>query len=248
MDSAVLLSTLSASVLGSLHCAGMCGGLVAFQLGQADYSRRFRSHLSYHFGRLVIYLLLGAFAGFVGAGLDGFGALFAWQRPAAFFGGAWMVGWGLVLLYQQRYPSSASASGPGMLARYVAPLYRWIHARPGPGSALILGLLSAFLPCGWLYLFVGAAASQGRPTFGALFMGVFWLGTLPLLGTFGVIVSRLSEPLRRVLPTCAAVILLATGLYTLQARVRMDVIPLFHRAVTGASEGIEGGRPPCHRE
>ncbi|MBE7450024.1 MAG: sulfite exporter TauE/SafE family protein [Kofleriaceae bacterium] len=40
--------------------------------------------------------------------------------------------------------------------------------------AALLGLLSAALPCGWLWAFVVVAAGTGSPVGGALVMTAFW--------------------------------------------------------------------------
>ena len=55
-------SVLLASLLGSPHCAGMCGGFVCFYSGQ-DGRGQTRAHAAYNLGRLVSYLVLGLLAG-----------------------------------------------------------------------------------------------------------------------------------------------------------------------------------------
>ena len=57
-----------ASLVGSLHCAGMCGGFVACLCGGP--SKVGSAHLAYHAGRGVGYLTLGALAGLLGATLQ----------------------------------------------------------------------------------------------------------------------------------------------------------------------------------
>jgi sulfite exporter TauE/SafE len=61
------LSIVAASVLGSLHCVGMCGGLVSFYAADdAGSPSRAAPHALYHSMRLVAYAALGAAA--VGVG------------------------------------------------------------------------------------------------------------------------------------------------------------------------------------
>jgi hypothetical protein len=59
------------------------------------------------------------------------------------------------------------------------------------GSLAFLGMLNGFLPCGLVYAAGIAAAASGSPLSGALSMGVFGLGTLPLL----LAVDRLGQGL-----------------------------------------------------
>ena len=61
-----------ASVLGSFHCAGMCGAFLAVASG-APGGRAKRQVLlqgAYHAGRLVSYTALGAAAGAAGGLVD----------------------------------------------------------------------------------------------------------------------------------------------------------------------------------
>ncbi len=65
---ALVLSVLGASLLGSPHCAAMCGGFVCFFSGQQDAKPSQLTHATYHLGRLISYALLGVAAGVAGAG------------------------------------------------------------------------------------------------------------------------------------------------------------------------------------
>ena len=60
---AVLLTGL----LGGVHCAGMCGGIVAALSGQVPAgTRQWPLHLSYNLGRITSYAVAGAAAGAIG--------------------------------------------------------------------------------------------------------------------------------------------------------------------------------------
>ena len=73
-----------ASLAGSLHCAGMCGGLVIFYSGtDATHGvTRMVAHGVYNGGRLIGYLLLGVAAGAIGGVINLAGSLAGWQRVA----------------------------------------------------------------------------------------------------------------------------------------------------------------------
>ncbi|MEO8000019.1 MAG: sulfite exporter TauE/SafE family protein, partial [Gemmatimonadaceae bacterium] len=60
---ATAVGILTASMLGSIHCAGMCGPFVCFYAGGPAKPVQLRSHAWYNLGRLLSYLLLGATAG-----------------------------------------------------------------------------------------------------------------------------------------------------------------------------------------
>src|SRR3954447_361576 len=94
---ALFLTVLLGSLVGSPQCAGMCGGVVAVAIGAGEPAvRHSRGRLLalYQAGRLVTYAALGAVAGAVGAGIDLSGRLVGMRRGAAVLAGMMMVGFG----------------------------------------------------------------------------------------------------------------------------------------------------------
>ena len=91
---ALALTVLGASLLGSLHCAGMCGGFVAFYAGTGD-GRAGLSHAAYNLGRLAAYAVLGAMAGALGLALDLASAPIGIPRAAAVLAGLLITLWGI---------------------------------------------------------------------------------------------------------------------------------------------------------
>jgi sulfite exporter TauE/SafE len=217
--SALVWAVLAASLLGSPHCAGMCGGFVAFYAGgeAARGARRLATHAAYHGGRLLTYMLLGVAAGILGRGLDLAGSAAGLQRGAALAAGLLMMAWGLLWLLQARGLRLAPRL-PRPVQRLVQEALAQLGGRPPLVKALALGLLSTLLPCGWLYAFALSAAGTGDPLVGALVMAVFWLGTLPVLMALGLGVQALAGPLRRHLPALSALLLLAIGAWTVAGR------------------------------
>lgn len=61
------LSILIASLLGSPHCAGMCGGFAAWS---GSGGLRWSGVAAYNLGRLITYITLGIIAGLLGKSLD----------------------------------------------------------------------------------------------------------------------------------------------------------------------------------
>ena len=208
-------TVLTASLLGSLHCAGMCGGLVAVYA--ADAGGR-GAHVAYHGGRLLIYAGLGAAAGALGGLVDMAGDLIGVATLAAAVAGATVALWGvlkLLALYDER------VQGAGLPAWFQRRLGAWmsrIRRLPPLTRAGLLGLSTSLLPCGWLYAFVAVAGGTGAPLLGAGVMGTFWLGTVPALAAIGVGVRKLAKPLGRRLPVVSALALIVVGLGTVWAR------------------------------
>ena len=201
---------LLASLVGSPHCAAMCG-LVAGAAG-----RRTGSALAYHGSRLAGYLTLGTAAGAVGATVDSVGRLAGATAVATRIAGVAVVAFGVVgILTTLGWRLWPAGRGLHRLASSIAQRGREL---PPIRRAALLGLVTALLPCGWLYAFVAAAGSTGQPGRGALAMGVFWIGTVPAVAAAGAFVARLAGPLRARLPLVSAATLIVFGLATALAR------------------------------
>ncbi|MFA6044719.1 MAG: sulfite exporter TauE/SafE family protein [Phycisphaerales bacterium] len=222
---ALVLAILAASLLGSLHCAGMCGGFLAMAVsplseGEARRVAPWRLNASYNLGRLATYVLLGVMAGAVGKGFELAGELAGVQRAAAVFAGGWMVAFGSVLIAR-----SLGARLPRLpLPRALKTIVMRGHDaadRLGPlGRASVIGLLTTMLPCGWLYAFAVTASGTADPVRGGVVMAAFWLGTLPVMASLGVALQRSLGPVRRAMPLTTAVVLVVMGGLTLAGRVR----------------------------
>jgi sulfite exporter TauE/SafE len=222
----MVLGVLVSSLLGSLHCAGMCGPLVAAYAGmpgaEAGWRRRAIAHAAYSAARLAAYVSLGAMAGALGAAVDGAAAFAGVSRAAAIVSGTLIALWGTHALLAARGIRVPRLAAPSPLRRGLGAAMSAVAARPPGVRAAILGLGSALLPCGWLYAFVITAAGTGSALDGAFVMAVFWTGTLPVMLAFGEAVRVLSGPLRRHVPAACAVVLVVLGLWTVFGRSLPD--------------------------
>ena len=221
MTAALLGTVLAASLAGSLHCAGMCGGFVAFYAGSdvSGGSRRAIGHAAYSAGRLASYLLVGVSAGLLGAALDGIGARTGLARAAALAAGTLMVAWGGIGLLRAAHVRIPVASLPAGLRRAIVGAQRVAMRDRAPVvRALLLGLFSALLPCGWMWGFAVLASGTGSPWLGMLVLGAFWIGTLPAMLGLGLSLQFLGRRARARIPVVAAATLLALGLLWLTGR------------------------------
>lgn len=201
------------SLVGSLHCAGMCGGLVAcYSGGRSGASRgAWLGHAAYHGGRLVTYAGLGLAFGALGAAVDVAGAMAGVNRLAALVGGGLLIASGIVVIARGLGLAVWVPRVPGRLQSGIARLLGGVGDRRPEVRAGLLGLLSALLPCGWLYAFAALAAGTGGPLRGMAVMAVFWVGTVPVLLGLGVAVRSLAAPIARRIPTLTALAMIAIG-------------------------------------
>lgn len=214
-------TVLLASLLGSPHCAGMCGGFVCFYAGQ-DGRGKALAHVAYNLGRLLAYLSLGLLAGLLGRTLDQAGAGAGLHRTAAVAAGAVMVVWGLAsLLGALGVKLPHAGSFPIVGGRFAAVL-RAVHDQPPAIRALTVGAFSGLLPCGWLWVYVATAAGTGSVAGAALVMAAFWLGTVPMMAGLGLAAQAAIGPLRRHLPILTAATLVVLGLATIGGRFHLS--------------------------
>ncbi|MCA9295551.1 MAG: sulfite exporter TauE/SafE family protein [Phycisphaerales bacterium] len=225
-----LLSTIFiVSLLGSLHCAGMCGGIVMMCVHADEPGAKvhLRPHVAYHLGRAITYTGLGIVAGALGRALDLGGGAVGVGRTAAIVAGVLMLGIGAIALLQIFGVRVTAGRLPAPLSKLFQRAYRMAFTLPVTVRAGTIGLLTGLLPCGWLYAFVLAAAGTAHWMTGGLVMLVFWAGTVPILLGIGLGAQRLTAPLRRHAPAITACSLMVIGVLTIVSRVSIaGTIPL----------------------
>jgi sulfite exporter TauE/SafE len=213
-------AVLGATLLGSPHCAGMCGGFVCFVSGEASGPRRWLVQAAYHAGRLISYVSLGIVAGRLGEGIERLGASVGFFRAAPIVAGALMILWGGANLLAALGKGKSPSHAPSPLSRFLAPAVRAMRDWPPLARGFAIGLVTTLIPCGFLYGFVAVAGGSGSPLGGAFVMATFWAGTLPVLASVGLLADRAVGALKLRLPVVSASILIVLGLLTLAGRLQ----------------------------
>lgn len=232
-----------ASLLGSVHCAGMCGGLAACATPRGPLQRRADEapravaltssiggrrrtlqaigssavgmQVAYHGARLVGYALLGAVAGSVGAALNLGGSMVGVQRVASIVAGATIAILGAVMLLRIAGVRIPHVAMPGLFVRLFQSAQKRAVQWPPLGRSAAIGAVTPLLPCGWLYAFVVTAAGTGHPLRAMLVMAVFWLGTVPALLAVAAGVHRVLGRWRARSPVVTASSIVLIGLLTI---------------------------------
>ena len=185
-----------AGLVGSVHCMGMCGGIVsAISLSSSRQTMRSRLlvHALYNLGRVSTYALLGVAAGFIGSSLD----LLAVKSVALWFfcaANLFVIAVGLASLFRCSWFSLASldmATGS-----FLSRPFRMFASFSSSFSAFPLGLCLGFLPCGLVYGPLLIAAASGSPLSGGAIMAALGIGTMPALLVFGSASAAISGFLR----------------------------------------------------
>ena len=197
MTELAIFAAFMVGLLGGVHCAGMCGGIVSAiswrhaRPGLHPKSIRAPAayHLAYSGGRIGSYVVAGAVAGGVGSGVLLFDQLLPVRTTLYVIASALLLAQGLYLLGLWRGVVFLERAG-GRLWRRVQPWTRRILPIDSAAKALALGALWGWLPCGMVYSVLGIALASGDPLSGGLLMLAFGLGTLPNLVAMGVLAEH----------------------------------------------------------
>jgi hypothetical protein len=198
---AALFPVFVVGLLGSVHCAGMCGGIVgalsvAPSVGRPVPVRVVAARapvanvLAYNAGRIGSYMLAGALAGGVAQGAHAMARLPALQAGAYWLANLMLAALGLYLMDAWRGLAYIERGGQ-VVWRGVRPLLRKVGPLDRPGRMFVAGGVWGWLPCGMVYSVLVTAMLSGSAGSGALVMLAFGLGTLPMLLGLGLLGARL---------------------------------------------------------
>jgi sulfite exporter TauE/SafE len=209
MGAVSLVPVFMVGLLGSVHCAGMCGGIVsAFSVAP---SRRFpvavvtlRSApseallrvLAYNGGRIASYAAAGALAGGLAAGARALTGLAAIETVGYWLANLLLVVLGLYLMDAWRGLAHLEQLGQRAWRR-IEPLTARLLPLDSPGKLVAMGAVWGWLPCGMVYSVLLTAVLSGSALSGATVMLAFGLGTLPMLVTIGMLGAPLRSWIQR---------------------------------------------------
>lgn len=220
MSELAIFAAFLVGLLGGVHCAGMCGGIVsAISWRNASLTVRPASttapvayHLAYSSGRIGSYVLAGSVAGWIGAGALLFEQLLPVRTTLYVTASVMLLAQGLYLTGLWRGVTYLERAG-GKIWRRVQPWTRRLAPVNSVGKAFALGSLWGWLPCGMVYSVLATALASGHPISGGLTMLAFGLGTLPNLLAIGLVAERTQPFLRRaIVRQFAGTLVLAFGI------------------------------------
>jgi len=228
-----LLPIFMIGLLGSVHCVGMCGGIVgafsvasvpkrkfpvpvvAIAAGGTTRTMALENALrvvSYNIGRIGSYALAGAIVGGVARGARTLSGVSVFQIGGFWLANLMLVALGLYLMDVWRGLTRLEAVGQALWQR-VQPLTKYLLPLDSPLKMLALGGLWGWLPCGMVYSVLLTAMLTGSARSGATVMLAFGLGTLPTLLAMGMLGAQLRTWLqRRPVRLISGLIVLSFGL------------------------------------
>ncbi len=225
-ETGIYLGFLTAGLLGSLHCIGMCGPIVVAVCGAqqsvpvtvegrrsaGEAARTAAGALWYHAGRVLTYALLGATAGMLGLALQEASAFAGVQGWVGLVLGLATVAAGLAALILPR--RCGSRESQGRLSRGAARMTSLVGSLTGarsPSARMLLGGIMGFLPCGLVYAMLIGASALAHPVRSAAAMICFGLGTLPALSAVAAASVLAPLPVRKYGNQLAAIAVIVVG-------------------------------------
>lgn len=183
IDGVAMSAALVAGLIGSAHCFGMCGG-IAGAMGMAAAQNGVRGGrlglqaTLYNVGRITSYVVAGIIVGLLGSALGDMIDLPSWSLWLRGITGLVLVLLGLQIAFGWHLLTFLERGG-ARLWRRLSPLAGRLLGKRGAISALGLGMLWGWLPCGLSYSMLLVAATTGTAAGGGAIMLAFGLGTLP---------------------------------------------------------------------
>lgn len=167
-----LWTALVLGLVGSLHCAGMCGPLaLALPVPPGGTVRFLLGRAVYNLGRVFTYSLLGLAFGLVGRTF----LMAGMQRWVS-------IALGILLLAGLVASRRAALALP--VTRLVSRLQQTMAGflqRRSLAALAVLGALTGLLPCGLVYVACAGAAATGTLLGGVEYMVAFGMGTIPMM-------------------------------------------------------------------
>ncbi len=196
---------------GSLHCIGMCGGLV-LSVGKGA-----KSNISYQFGRLFSYLILAFIAMLTSSLIQQSGVTRYIPLIGGVFLGLLFVFWGAQSIrgrkFEMKLPRAVTGIYQGLFSRFNSNEF------PKSLRGFSIGSLSLMLPCGFLYGVLITLMTFQSPLVGFLGVIGFWLGTLPAMVFAPTLMMKVFTPMQNFAPKASGLLLICLGASTVTYRL-----------------------------
>lgn len=209
----LFIAAIAIGFFGSLHCVGMCGGLVS-ALCMARPKLWWPGLLSYQLGRVFTYVILGFIAGLLGSSLGEFSWFKQAQWLITLLAGGLMIlfacylgGW-LPDPFSRLTAKISQATGMSYWMKKASSNHRM-------DAWFVVGALNGLLPCGLVYAGLALSLTVTSPFQGAMLMLLFGLGTVPAMLAVPALLRTMTPAKRGQFLKVAALLLIILGLLTM---------------------------------
>jgi hypothetical protein len=215
ISTADAIAAMTIGLMGSAHCAAMCGGIAgALSLGiDQNRAHHLTTITAFHLGRIVSYAIIGlALGSLMVVATEYIKPLSIALRIVA---GVLLIAMGLYVGSWWAGLASLERLGVPLWSR-LQPLTRRLLPVKSTAGALALGGLWGWLPCGLVYSALSWAVTAQSTLEASARMLFFGVGTLPAMLTMSIAADSSRRLLQKKATRHAAgILLIGFGLWTL---------------------------------
>lgn len=247
MEIALIISAIGLGFASGFHCIGMCGP-IALSLGltKKQATNYYLQNLTYQFGRIVTYSILGAILGIVGQGFE----MAGFQQYLT-------IGVGVLLIIMAVFSfggkdfASKIPFLTSTLLKVKLKLSKLLQ-KADYRSRFATGILNGLLPCGMVYMALTASLAAGGIWQSALFMSLFGLGTLPFMFFVVLLGNLMTTALRiKILKFVPLMMIILGSLFVLRGMElgipylspKSEAMKVIHN---NSTDHQEGNHESCH--
>ncbi|KXH83613.1 sulfite exporter TauE/SafE family protein [Chryseobacterium kwangjuense] len=252
MEIGLILSAIALGFASGFHCIGMCGPIaLSMGLTKKQATNFYLQNLTYQFGRIATYSLLGAIFGIIGEGFE----MAGFQQYLTIIAGILLI---VMALFS--FGGKDFASRIPFLSKFLfsvkSNLGRLLQ-KADYRSRFTTGILNGFLPCGMVYMALTASLAAGGVWQGASYMALFGLGTLPFMFAVVLAGNLMNQAFRvKVLKAVPVIMIVLGGLFILRGlelgipyispRAEAMTISRDHNGANCHIEGHDHTSSNCH--
>ncbi len=238
MEIALVISALGLGFASGFHCIGMCGP-IALSMGMTKKQALnfYLQNLTYQFGRIFTYTILGAILGIVGEGFE----ISGFQQYLTIIAGVLLIAMAIFSFGGLDFSSKVPFLSKFLLKIKIS--LGNLLQKSDYKSRFSTGILNGLLPCGMVYMALTASLAAGGIWQSAVFMALFGLGTLPFMFAVVLLGNVISQQFRtKVLKVIPVVMILLGTLFILRGLE----LGIPYISPSASSMGIHPGMDPSH--
>jgi sulfite exporter TauE/SafE len=217
-----LWTALLMGLIGSMHCAGMCGPIaisLPYRVGMQTKEETFFKILVYNIGRIITYAIFGLLFGIVGKGFFTMGVQ-KW----------FLIALAIVLIVVAIFSIDVESNVLKIpiidkfnkkLKSALAKTLKNATIK----SFLFIGILNGFLPCGLVYMAIAAAIVTGTVLSSVLYMVLFGIGTMPMMMALGYGGHLLSAKFRTILRKLYPLFMIIFAIMFIMRAFKINMMP-----------------------
>lgn len=212
MEITLIISALGLGFASGFHCIGMCGPIaLSMGLTKNQKTNFYLQNITYQFGRILTYSVLGSVLGIIGQSFE----LAGFQNYLTI-----AVGILLIIMAVSSFGGKDFAAKIPFVSKILLKIKMnlgKILQKPDYKSRFATGILNGFLPCGMVYMALTASLAAGGIWQSSLFMFLFGLGTFPFMFFVVLAGNFITTAFRvKILKVIPVMMILLGGLFVLR--------------------------------